>query len=106
MTRRQQRAILRSLDAINQGIARGEYAQEDFSHMAQPKNIPKASPADAEFILKNRDIGVTKIAEKLTHLTTDQIRGVLKRGGVPNLKFNRHAARRLHGAPGPKFTKE
>lgn len=106
MTRRQQRAILRSLDAINQGIACGEYAPEDFSHMAKTKNIPKASPADVEFILANRALGVTKLGEKLTHLTTDQIRGVLKRGAGPGKKFNRFAARRLNGAPGPKFTRE
>ena len=103
MTRRQQRATLRALDAINWGLARGEYGPEPFK-MAQSKNIPKASPDDVTFILANRALGVTKIADKLRHLTDEQIRGVLRRGGAPKPKFNRHAARRLNGAPGPRFT--
>jgi hypothetical protein len=71
------------------------------------KNIPHASPDDVAFILANREIGVTKLADQLRHLTTDQVRGVIKRGAGPaKLKFNRWAARRLNGAPGPRFTKE
>lgn len=103
MTRRQQRATLRALDAINWGLARGEYGPEPFK-MAQSKNIPKASEADVTFILANRALGVTKIADSLRHLTAEQVKGVLKRGGAPKPKFNRHAARRLNGAPGPRFT--
>lgn len=103
MTNRQQRATLRALDAINWGIARGEYGPEPFK-MAQSKNIPKASDADVKFILENREIGVTKIADKLRHLSPEQIRGVIRRGGAPKPKFNRFAARRLNGAPGPRFT--